>query len=53
MKHTMENLPYIYHLLQTNPDIGLTDERVKEIQKEKGLNVFKEGKKTLNCFIRE
>ena len=45
MKYTSQKLNDIFQILQTNSDTGLTDEKVSEIQKVKGLNVFEEEKK--------
>ena len=45
MNHTREKLPDIYLRLNTNPDTGLTNQKVKDIQAEKGLNKFDEEKK--------
>jgi len=45
MNHTQEKLPDIFQSLNTNPDIGLTDQQVKEIHAEKGFNKFDEEKK--------
>ena len=45
MKYSTQALTDIYRALQTDPNTGLTDEKVSEIQNEKGLNRFEEGKK--------
>jgi len=45
MNHTQEKLPDIYLNLNTNPDTGLSDGQVAEIQAKKGLNKFDEEKK--------
>ena len=45
MNHTQEKLPDIFKRLGTNLDTGLTDQKIKEIQAEKGLNKFDEEKK--------
>jgi len=45
MNHTQEKLSDIYLRLSTNPDTGLSNQRVEEIQSEKGLNKFEDEKK--------
>jgi len=45
MNHTQEKLPDIFLRLDTNPDTGLTDGQVAEIQAVTGLNKFDEEKK--------
>jgi len=40
MKHSIDKLENIYRVLGTDPDKGLSAQRVEEIQAEKGLNVF-------------
>ena len=45
MQHHGEKLENIYETLQTDPNLGLTDAKVAEVQKEKGLNIFEEEKK--------
>ena len=45
MIHTQEKLPEIYLKLETDPDTGLINEKVREIQAEKGFNKFDEEKK--------
>ena len=45
MKYTSGKLTDIYKALQTDPNTGLTDAKAAEIQREKGLNIFEEGKK--------
>ena len=45
MSYITKKLNEIYQELQTNPDTGLTNEKVLEIQRMKGLNVFDEEKK--------
>ena len=45
MRHNGEKLADIYLALKTDPDRGLTEEQAAEVQREKGLNVFAEGKK--------
>jgi calcium-translocating P-type ATPase len=45
MRYAQEKLEAIYHALQTNPDEGLSEAQVAELQKTKGLNKFDEEKK--------
>lgn len=45
MKYYREKLTNIYQLLKTDPDRGIKDSQVIEIQKEKGFNKFDEEKK--------
>jgi len=45
MKYFMATPEVIYQELKTNPAQGLADERVLELQREKGLNKFDEEKK--------
>jgi calcium-translocating P-type ATPase len=45
MNYFTQKLSEIYQELKTNPDTGLTNDEVVEIQKIKGLNVFDEEKK--------
>ena len=45
MNHTQEKLEILYQSLMTDPNKGLSDEKVIEIQKSKGLNKFEEEKK--------
>ena len=45
MKYTTKKPEDILASLRTDPDKGLTGQQVNEIQKEKGLNKFEEGKK--------
>jgi len=45
MNHHTKELIEIYQALQTDPSSGLLDQQACEIQKEKGLNKFDEGKK--------
>ena len=45
MNFTTEKMANIYQALQTNPDKGLTNAQVAEIQKAKGRNVLVEGKR--------
>ena len=45
MKWVEEKRDNIYRALQTDPENGLTQDKVKSIQEEKGLNEFDEEKK--------
>ena len=45
MNHIKEKLANIYQALQTDPGMGLTDEKVIEIRQKKGYNKFDEEKK--------
>ena len=45
MKYFTAKLEDIYKKLKTNPEQGLTDERIMEVQREIGLNKFEEEKK--------
>jgi len=45
MNYTAENLDHIYQVFHTDPNVGLTDLQINQIQKEKGFNKFEEGKK--------
>ncbi|MCL2052987.1 MAG: cation-translocating P-type ATPase [Oscillospiraceae bacterium] len=47
MNYTTEKLELIYQALQTDPNVGLSDEKAADIQKEKGLNKFDEEKKEM------
>ncbi|MCL2153776.1 MAG: cation-translocating P-type ATPase [Oscillospiraceae bacterium] len=45
MNHASEKLSDIYKALQSDPDIGLTDETANNILRKKGLNILEEEKK--------
>jgi len=45
MAYTSKKLPEIFLEFKTDPNKGLTDEQVAEIQSRVGLNIFEEGKK--------
>ena len=45
MNKTQDKLEGIYRTLSTDPNIGLTSQQAREVQKEKGLNKFDDEKK--------